>query len=116
MAVNDVSTKQNPKNEAERDWKLFRSKIVGWQESYIAKLNQEYIALLSSGDSAAEQFWALEKRIKQDKRKSGVIIQMSRSQLVYNLVSLIGDGAIAFEDLKDFSDDLRETVLAYFIR
>lgn len=25
----------------EKDWKLFKSKLVGWQENYIARLNKE---------------------------------------------------------------------------
>lgn len=33
----------------EKDWKLFRSKIVGWQEAYMDRLNKEYIDLLSDG-------------------------------------------------------------------
>lgn len=32
----------------EKDWKLFRNKIAGWQDAYIDKLNKEYINLLSS--------------------------------------------------------------------
>ena len=29
---------------SEKDWKLFRKKISGWQEAYMEKLNREYIA------------------------------------------------------------------------
>ena len=28
---------------SEKDWKLFRKKISGWQEAYMEKLNREYI-------------------------------------------------------------------------
>lgn len=34
------------KQYTEADWKLFRIKIVEWQEVYMNKLNEEYIALL----------------------------------------------------------------------
>ena len=27
----------------ESDWKIFRKKIISWQENYMQKLNQEYI-------------------------------------------------------------------------
>ncbi|WP_279155292.1 hypothetical protein [Thomasclavelia cocleata] len=30
----------------ERDWKIFRKKIIIWQENYMQKLNNEYIELL----------------------------------------------------------------------
>ena len=39
---------------SKKDWVLFRSKIAGWQEAYIGKLNKEYIELLSSGGSEAD--------------------------------------------------------------
>lgn len=96
-----------------KDWTLFRTKIAGWQESYMDKLNKEYIALLSEDISPSEKFWRLNKRIKEDKKKTGVRIEMSRSHLIYNLISLINEGAIRFEDLEEFSDKLKETVSAF---
>ena len=38
---------------------------------------------------------------------------MSRSNLIYNSISLINEGAISFEDLEDFSDGLKETIGAF---
>lgn len=35
------------KEFTKKDWKLFRSKIVEWQENYMNKLNEEYIAILT---------------------------------------------------------------------
>lgn len=32
------------------------------------KLNKEYIEILSGGGNPSEKFWALEKRIKKDKK------------------------------------------------
>lgn len=32
---------------SEKDWKIFRSKIAGWQEAYMDKLNKEYIKILA---------------------------------------------------------------------
>ena len=32
---------------SEEDWKLFRKKIPEWQESYMDKLNKEYIEILN---------------------------------------------------------------------
>lgn len=34
-------------NYTENDWKLFRSKIQEWQESYMERLISEYICLLN---------------------------------------------------------------------
>ena len=101
---------------SEKDWKLFRSKIADWQEAYMEKLNKEYIELLSGKGNASDKFWALEKRIREDKKDCGVQCEMSRSNLFYILLSLLNEGAIILEDLDDFSDDLKETVKSFFGR
>ena len=67
---------------AESDWKLFRERLPRWQESYMEKLIDEYMEMLSGEDLASEKFWALEKRVNEDKRRSGVLIErMSRSTM-----------------------------------
>ena len=93
-----------------KDWKLFRNKIAGWQENYMDRLNKEYIELLSGDAAPSEKFWALDKRIKEDQRKKGVWIEISRSDLIYNIVALINEGAIGLDDLEEFSNELKETV------
>lgn len=100
----------------EKDWKLFRNKIADWQEAYMDKLNREYIAILSEEANPSDKFWKLDKRIKEDRKKAGVQVRMSRSNLIYNIISLINEGAINFEDLEDFSDGLKETVGAFIDR
>lgn len=83
----------------EKDWKLFRSRVSGWQEAYMDRLNKEYIELLSGKGNASEKFWALEERINKDKKDKGVILRKSRSQMLSNILSLIEEGAIGYEDL-----------------
>lgn len=95
---------------SERDWKIFRKKIPDWQECYMERLEMEYIALLQTDKSASAKFWELEKRIKQDKKSPGVIIDMRRSTAINNIVNLILDEIISLADLEDFSDDLKEAV------
>ena len=92
----------------EKDWKLFRKKIADWQEAYMDRLNKEYIALLSEDTDPAEKFWKLDERIKKD--KVGVQADMRRSNLIYNILSLIDEEAIRLEDLEEFSDELKETI------
>lgn len=95
---------------SERDWKIFRKKIPDWQECYMERLEAEYIALLQTDKCASTKFWELEKRIKQDKKSLGVIIDMRRSTAINNIVNLILDEVISLADLEDFSDDLKEAV------
>jgi len=95
---------------SKQDWKLFREKISAWQESYMEKLNNEYITLLEGEGKPAEKFWALEKRIKSDKRHKGVLIEMRKQNMPFDLVDLIRDGVIGCKDLQDFSSELKETI------
>ena len=93
-----------------RDWALFREKIAGWQEAYMDKLNKEYIELLSGKGSPSEKFWALEERIRNDKKDTGVQLRMSRSNCISNIISLLNEGTITMADLDEFSDELKETI------
>lgn len=97
----------------ESDWKLFKKLSPKWQEKYMAKLNKKYIQLFLQDQSASSLFWELDKRIKQDKTSHGVILELARSKVVTNLVGLINDKVITFEDLRDFSDELKEEVRSY---
>lgn len=76
-------------------------------------LTKEYIDLLSEDSKPSEKFWRLEERIKEDRKKAGVQLRISRSEFIYNIVSLINEGAITFEDLEEFSDELKETVCVF---
>ena len=96
---------------SKKDWKLFREKLAEWQENYMERLNKEYITLLSADDkNASDKFWELEKRIKKDKKHLGVIMEMSKSEAIWNIVDLIRLGVITYDDLSDFSDDLKQAV------
>lgn len=96
---------------SKRDWKLFREKLPGWQENYMDRLNKEYIALLSAKDKkASEKFWEIEKRIKDDRRHPGVIMRMTKSEAIWNIVSLIRLDVITFDEMDDFSDALKQEV------
>lgn len=101
----------------ERDWKLFRSKLPGWQENYMDKLNHEYMEILNGDGNPSDRFWALEERIRKDKRDTGVVVrEASRSNMLDNIMALIREGAIGVEDLAEFSEELRETVKMFVER
>ena len=92
------------------DWKLYRSRIGEWQEAYMENLIQEYVQLLSAEEKASDKFWMLEKRIKQDRKHPGVLIEMNKGNMIFDIVSLINLGVIKMENLDGFSDDLKEQV------
>ena len=41
---------------AKKDWTLFKNKFADWQESYINRLNKEYIELLSEDANPSDKF------------------------------------------------------------
>ncbi|MCI6498410.1 MAG: hypothetical protein MSA21_05875 [Lachnospiraceae bacterium] len=56
---------------------------------------------------ASEKFWKLEKRIKEDKRHPGVIMEISKSEAIWDIVRLIRLNVITYDNLSDFSDELK---------
>lgn len=74
------------------------------------RLCREYAGILTSDDQASERFWQLWERIKEDRKCTGVIAQMSRSRVIFNLADLVGEGVITLEDLSEFSEELQERV------
>ena len=98
-------------NCKESDWKLFRVKIVEWQERYIDKVNKKLIKLLSDEKLLpSEKFWKVEKLIFREKKSAGVIVEMSRIMFKINLLKLLNEKAVTMEDLVDFSPELQEEI------
>ena len=94
----------------EKDWKLFRKKLPEWQEKYMDRLCNEYIKILTSKKNASDRFWEIEKRIKSDKKDTGVVADVRRSQMYDNLTALIIENAITIDDLQGFSEETIEIV------
>lgn len=90
------------------DWKLFRERLPEWQENYMARLCDEYAAILAGKDRGSEAFWAIEKRIQEDKKRPGVVAEMSKSEMPWIILGLLRDQAITLEDLDGFSEDLKK--------
>ena len=97
-----------PYTVKESDWKLFRSRIGGWQDNYMERLCKEYIEMLSQNTPPADRFWEMVKRLKRDKRKHGVICEMTRSSMMSTILALIRETAITLSDLDDFSEELKQ--------
>ena len=48
--------------------------------------------------------------MKQDKKTPGVCIEISKGNMIFDLVRFLQDEVIVFSDLDEFSEKLRETV------
>lgn len=94
-----------------RDWNLFRAKIAGWQESYMEKLVMKYRDFLNEDLPASTKLWGLEKKIKQDKKMPGVILEVNKHNMVIDIIRLMNDNVITMHDLADFSDELKENIV-----
>ena len=92
------------------DWKLFRQRLPEWQEAYMARLCDTYAAILTGKARGSEAFWAVEKRIRADKKRPGVTADVSRSDMLWIMAGLLSDRAITTDDLDGFSADLKETL------
>ena len=96
---------------SKKDWKLFREKLSGWQENYMEGRVKEYAYFLNDDKKpASENFWELEKRIKEDKRHPGVIMELKKSEVIWDIVCLIRLRVITYDDLSEFSDELQMEV------
>jgi hypothetical protein len=72
---------------SKKDWKLFRERLSGWQENYMEGLVKEYANFLNDDKKpASERFWELEKRIKEDKRHPGVVVELKKSEVIWDIV------------------------------
>lgn len=90
------------------DWKLFRERLPEWQEKYMARLCDEYAAILTGKDRGSEAFWAIDKRIREDKKRPSVMAEVKRSEMPWIILGLLQDDAITMDDLDGFSDDLKD--------
>ena len=60
--------------------------------------------------NASDHFWTLEKRIRQDKKNPGVLIELRKSTAIWDIAYLVGDGVIKMDELEGFSEDLIDAV------
>ena len=97
------------------DWKLYRERVVQWQENYMERLIKNYIKLLSSKEDASERFWKLAERIKRDKRHPGVRIELRKSEAVWDIAMFVKKKVIKLDDLAGFSSELIEEVKAILL-
>lgn len=93
------------------DWKLFREKLPEWQEKYMERLVKEYSDYLRSDLPASTKFWEMEKRIKEDKRRPGVLLSLEKKNVDFDMMRLMKDGAIDEKDLEGFSQELIDRVI-----
>ena len=95
---------------SKKDWKLYRERLPEWQEHFMEQLVKEYMELLSSPGNASDHFWELEERIRKDKRNPGVLLDVRKSNAIWDIAAFVGRGIITMDELDGFSPDLIDAV------
>ena len=90
---------------------MFRESVPEWQEHYMEQLTKKYIELLSSPGNASDHFWELEKRIKNDKKHPGVMLEMKKSEAIWDIAIFIKKKVITIKELEGFSQELIDSVM-----
>lgn len=78
------------------------------------RLVEEYANYLQSDLPASTKFWEMEKRIKEDKRRPGVLLSLVKKNVDFDLMHLMKDGAIGEKDLEGFSQELIDRVIELY--
>ena len=68
---------------SKKDWALYRERLPVWQERNMERLIAQYKALINGEAPASDKFWELEKRIRADKKKPGVVVEMSKQPQLF---------------------------------
>ena len=95
---------------SKKDWKLYRERLPEWQEHFMERLTKENIELLRAPGNASDHFWELEERIRKDKKNPGVLLNVTKSNAIWDIAVFVGRGIITMDELDGFSPDLVEAV------
>jgi len=98
----------------ESDWKTFKKRVPEWRDRYLMKKNKEIIGILTDqSKTPTDQFWDAKKKMEKEAR---ILVDSlddhSRSKMRWSLILMHGHGLIEDADLQEFSDELREIILA----
>ena len=74
------------------------------------QLVKKYIKMLSAPGYASDHFWELEKRINKDKKHPGVMLELNKSDALWDIALMVKKKVITLDDLEGFSNNLIEDV------
>ncbi|MBQ2030893.1 MAG: multidrug transporter, partial [Lachnospiraceae bacterium] len=74
------------------------------------QLTKKYIEMLSYPGNSSDHFLEHEKRIRNDKKQPGVMVEMNKSEAIWDIAIFIKKKVITLKDLEGFSEDLIDSV------
>jgi hypothetical protein len=103
-----------PPEPRESDWKVFRRRVPEWRERYLVDRVSPIAAVLTDPSrSATERFWEAKAQIDEEARILVACLDgHSRSSMLWYLVLMYRHGMITASDLGEFTDGVREHVVA----
>lgn len=57
-----------------------------------------------------DKLWELDKRIKNDRKNPDAIMDMRKSDAIWNIIDFIRLSVITYDGMEDFSNELKQTV------
>ena len=96
----------------ESDWRAFRDMVPELRERYLAKINADLVAALSSeAGTDTERFWDAEEKIgKEAKILQECLDDHSRSSMFRFINTMLAHGMMDTSDLDAFGEELRERI------
>ena len=96
----------------ESDWKKFRDSLEKWRERYLKDKNDEIRSILNDSErDETEKFWSI---VDFQKREAKILRDCldgnSRSKMFLHIALMKRYGMIGEEDLKVFSQELRDSL------
>jgi len=102
------------KETEEADWKYYRSIVTELRERYLRDRNEDLVAILTRESSTqTENFWAAKERMDEFARiLSACLDDHRRSRMFSNMFLMYQHKMITDDDLKGFSEDIRQRIFA----
>lgn len=107
---------QNLYQELDRKFHLNGAKIpitFGFDTDSLGSYTRRHLQQVpdpANTGNASDHFWTLEKRIRQDKKNLGVLIELRKSTAIWDIAYLVGDGVIKMDELEGFGEELIDAV------
>ena len=103
--LQDIGQRLNDVDEAHKQQHERHIERIGKAAHRAAEIQRAGVAHKRLGGVEIIEQEAAERA---DKKRVGVVVDVSRSEMYYNLLYLLDDKTITLEDLAGFSPDLRE--------
>ena len=94
----------------EEDWKIYKNEITKWQERFFDKNILLIKEIINSNKESINKFYDVNKFIHKNKKHPLANLDLRRSTMVDTILYLTSINEISFDDLKPFSNELKDYI------